>query len=74
MSAPNPGRQSPSPSRAPEKVEQPAEGKAGAAPSDTYAKEVSDQAKETTLSSNPSHPLQDAAEAKFSKEGRGPGV
>ena len=74
MSAPNAGRQSPEPERAPEKVEKPVDAKVGAAPSDTHAKEVSDEAKDSVLSSNPSHPLDEAAEAKISKEGRGPGI
>ncbi|KAI4136677.1 MAG: hypothetical protein LQ340_008121 [Diploschistes diacapsis] len=74
MSAPNAGRQSPEPEQAPEKVSQQVEGKVGAAPSDTHAQEVSDNAKENMLSSNPSHPLEGAAEAKVSKEGRGEGI
>lgn len=74
MSAPNPGRQSPDPERAPEKVEHAVEAKVGAAPSEEHAKEVSDQAKESVLSSNPTHPLEESAEAKISKEGRGQGI
>lgn len=74
MSAPNPGRQSPDPERAPEKVEKNVQGHAGAAPSETHAQEVSDKAKDTILESNPEHPLESNAEAKISKEGRGEGI
>ena len=75
MSAPNAGRQSPSPSRqAPgQQSEQPAGGQAGAAPSETHAKDQSEDVKDI-LESNPKGPLEDAAKAKISKEGRGEGI
>ena len=74
MSAPLAGRESPEPEHAPEQVEHLVEGKADTAPSETYAKEVSEQAKDTVLSSNLSHPLERWADAKNSKEGRGEGI
>ncbi|KZF22869.1 hypothetical protein L228DRAFT_138207 [Xylona heveae TC161] len=75
MSAPNAGRQSPPPERqsAAQLNEVPASGKAAAAPSAEHAKQTSEQTKEG-LSSNPTAPLDQAAEAKTSKEGRGPGI
>ena len=74
MSAPHAGRQSPPPEQAPHSVEKPADAKIGAAPSDTHAKEESEKAKDSGLSSNPEGPLEGAAEAKTSKDGRGPGI
>ena len=74
MSAPHAGRQSPSPEQAPEAVEKPADAKIGAAPSDTHAQESSEETKESGLSSNPEGPLDGTAEAKTSKDGRGPGI
>ncbi|KAL8992020.1 MAG: hypothetical protein Q9169_007438 [Polycauliona sp. 2 TL-2023] len=75
MSAPNPGRQSPPPSaQDPSQVSAPESGKAGAAPSDDHAKDVSEKAKSDdsgVLSSNPEGPLEGAAHEKVSKEGRG---
>ena len=70
MSAPNAGRQSPDPERAPGAVEKPADAKIDAAPSDTHAKEESENAKENILESNPTGPLEEQAHAKTSK---GPG-
>ncbi|MCJ1338015.1 hypothetical protein MMC09_003299 [Bachmanniomyces sp. S44760] len=72
MSAPNAGRQSPSPSRqSAAQVSEPASGKADAAPSATHAQEVSDENKSKGLESNPVGPLEVAAHEKVSKEGRG---
>ncbi|MCJ1439548.1 MAG: hypothetical protein MMC23_000027 [Stictis urceolatum] len=75
MSAPNQGRQSPEPERsAHSQVGKTADGQAGAAPSETHAQEKSEEAKDSVLSSNPEPTLGKAADAKISKEGRGPGV
>ena len=74
MSAPNQGRQSPPPEQAPHAVEKTADAKVGAAPSEEHAKESSEETKESVLESNPVGPLEDAAQAKVSKEGRGPGI
>ena len=72
MSAPNAGRQSPEPERQSEQqIKKPAEGSAGAAPSETHAQEVSDDQKQNALPSNPDGPLEHAAHEKVSKEGRG---
>ena len=72
MSAPNAGRQSPEPEKqSGAQIHKPAEGQAGAAPSETHAQEVSDDQKQNTLSSNPEGPLEAAAHEKISKEGRG---
>jgi hypothetical protein len=68
MSAPNAGRQSPEPESQSGAQQQdvPASGKtkANAAPSDDHAKDKSDEDK-SGLSSNPTHPLQKAAEEKL---------
>jgi hypothetical protein len=68
MSAPNAGRQSPDPERQPgaQLQDVPGSGKAvpNAAPSDSHAKEKSEQDK-GGLSSNPTHPLQKAADEKL---------
>ena len=74
MSAEKTGRQSPEPENAPEQVEKHTEGQIGAAPSDSYAQEESDKQKNDELPSNPTHPLEKAADAKISKDGRGPGI
>ena len=74
MSAQKTGRQSPEPDKAPEQVEKHTEGQIGAAPSDNYSQEESDKQKDTELPSNPTHPLDQAADAKISKDGRGPGI
>ena len=74
MSAPHAGRQSPSPEENPGSVQKPADAKIGAAPSDEHAKESSTDTKHNVLESNPKGPLDDAADAKISKEGRGPGI
>lgn len=74
MSAQKSGRQSPDPEDATEQVGENASGHAGTAPSDTHAKEQSDKQKENELESNPVHPLDKAADAKVSKDGRGPGI
>ncbi|KAI9719793.1 MAG: hypothetical protein M1812_003281 [Candelaria pacifica] len=70
MSAPNAGRQSPDPSKQDSKqgASLPGSGKANAAPSAEFAKEKSDDAKESVLESNPKGPLEDAAKAKVSKD------
>ncbi|KAI9799631.1 MAG: hypothetical protein M1833_003946 [Piccolia ochrophora] len=72
MSAPNAGRQSPDPERQTGAQQQdvPASGKADVA-SDTHAKDKSEDHKQNTLESNPKGPLDDAADAKISKDGRG---
>ncbi|KAL9107709.1 MAG: hypothetical protein Q9227_007424 [Pyrenula ochraceoflavens] len=69
MSAPNEGRQSPPPERqtGAQLHDPPAGGKAGAAPSETHAQEVSDKTKHEGLESNPTHPLEAAAEEKTKK-------
>ena len=72
MSAPNAGRQSPDPeNQSHGQVGAPESGKIDAAPSETHAKEASEDQKENTLESNPTGPLEDAAHEKVSKEGRG---
>ncbi|KAL8831709.1 MAG: hypothetical protein Q9191_000719 [Dirinaria sp. TL-2023a] len=67
MSAPNAGRQSPELEQQSGKqgVEAPAGGDIGAAPSETHAKEVSDDHKLNALPSNPTGPLEDAAHEKI---------
>jgi hypothetical protein len=70
MSAPNAGRQSPSPEGQTGAQQQapPASNvnDQGGAPSQDYAKESSDDTK-AALSSNPTHPLAKSAEEKTSK-------
>ena len=71
MSAPNAGRQSPEPEKqSSAQIGQPESGKIDAAPSETHAKDVSDDTK-GGLPSNPEGPLEGAAHEKVSKEGRG---
>ncbi|KAI9793217.1 MAG: hypothetical protein M1816_000638 [Peltula sp. TS41687] len=66
MSAPAQGRNSPEPSDQSDAQQQgvPASGKADAAPSDTHAKEVSDESKTVGLESNPTGPMEQAAGRK----------
>ena len=73
MSAPNQGRQSPPPEdQSHEQVGVPESGKTGdAAPSETHAKDKSEEVKHTVLESNPTGPLEQAAKEKVSKDGRG---
>ena len=72
MSAPNEGRQSPPPEQQSNaQVGAPESGKVGAAPSETHAKDASEDHKASTLSSNPEGPLEAAAQEKVSKDGRG---
>ena len=73
MSAPNPGRQSPEPEQQSDaQVSAPEDGNIGAAPSDTHAKDSSEDTKHSDdLPSNPEGPLESAAHEKVSKEGRG---
>ena len=72
MSAPNTGRQSPEPEKQSHgQVGAPESGKIDAAPSETYAKDASEDHKQNSLESNPTGPLEDAAHEKVSKEGRG---
>ena len=72
MSAPNQGRQSPEPEQQSHaQVGAPEDGKADAAPSETFAKDASEDQKTNTLSSNPEGPLEAAAKEKLSKDGRG---
>ncbi|MCJ1305907.1 hypothetical protein MMC08_008724 [Hypocenomyce scalaris] len=74
MSAPNAGRQSPEPERQSGKqTDAPASGKMDEPPKE-HAKEDSEDQKENVLSSNPEGPMEGAAHAKISKEGRGPGI
>jgi len=71
MSAPNEGRNSPEPKmNKPEQIDQMHEGHADAAPSETHSKDSSEATKEG-LESNPTGPLEGAAHAKVSKDGRG---
>jgi hypothetical protein len=64
------GRQSPSPSRAPEQVSHKDDGKVNAAPSDTHSKDSSEESKHTgALESNPKGPLEDEAAKKTMKGG-----
>ena len=71
MSAPNAGRQSPEPEKqSNSQVGAPESGKIDAAPSETYAKDASEDHKQNALESNPTGPLEDAAHEKVSKEGR----
>ncbi|KAL8737758.1 MAG: hypothetical protein Q9181_001386, partial [Wetmoreana brouardii] len=59
MSAPKAGRQSPDPERQTDaQINKPEDGKIGAAPSETHAKDKSEDAKESVLSSNPEGPLE----------------
>ena len=51
-----------------------ASGNIDAAPSAEHAKDASEDAKESVLSSNPEGPLETAAHDKVSKKGRGPGI
>lgn len=72
MSAPNPGRQSPDPSKQSNaQTGAPESGQIDAAPSKDHAKDASEDQKQNTLSSNPVGPMEDAAHEKVSKEGRG---
>ena len=72
MSAPKAGRQSPEPEKqSHQQIGAPESGQADAAPSDTHAKDVSEDVKQNTLPSNPEGPLEGAAHEKTSKEGRG---
>ena len=73
MSAPNAGRQSPEPERqSGAQVGAPEDGKIDAAPSDTHAKDSSEDTKHSDdLPSNPEGPLEGAAHEKVTKEGRG---
>ncbi|KAI4234181.1 MAG: hypothetical protein L6R40_006840 [Gallowayella cf. fulva] len=68
MSAPNAGRQSPPPSQQPDsKIGAAGSGNIDAAPSDTHAKDKSEEAKSDggVLSSNPEGPLEGAAHEKI---------
>jgi hypothetical protein len=70
MSAPNQGRQSPDPeNQSSAQKDTPASGQVDAAPSDTHAKDKSEEAKSDggVLESNHVHPLKEAAEAKLKK-------
>ncbi|KAF2791925.1 hypothetical protein K505DRAFT_326513 [Melanomma pulvis-pyrius CBS 109.77] len=70
MSAPNPGRQSPDPENQSESQQGTTANepnKQGGAPSLDHAKEASDEQK-SKLSSNPIHPLAEAAAEKTSKK------
>ena len=72
MSAPNPGRQSPEPEKlSDEKIGAPESGKIGAGKTETGSKDESTDTKENVLESNPVGPMEGAAHAKVSKEGRG---
>lgn len=73
MSAPKAGRQSPEPEKQfNSQVGAPEDGKVDAAPSDTHAKDASEDAKHgDSLPSNPEGPMEGAAHEKVSKEGRG---
>ncbi|KAL9639852.1 MAG: hypothetical protein Q9164_000672 [Protoblastenia rupestris] len=72
MSAPKAGRQSPEPEQQSNKqVGVPESGQVDAAPTETHAKDASEDSKHNTLSSNPEGPLEGAAHEKVSKEGRG---
>ncbi|KAL9099035.1 MAG: hypothetical protein Q9163_005411 [Psora crenata] len=65
MSAPKAGRQSPEPEKqTEEQVAAPESGQIGAAPSETHAKDASEDSKANTLSSNPEGPLEGAAHEK----------
>lgn len=72
MSAPNPGRQSPEPEKQSDaQVGAPQDGKIDAGPSETHSKDESEEYKHEGLSSNPKGPMEDAANEKVSKDGRG---
>lgn len=72
MSAPKAGRQSPDPDKQSGKQKDEAgSGDIGAAPSETHAKDVSEDTKLNILDSNPTGPMEGAAHEKVSKEGRG---
>lgn len=70
MSAPNAGRQSPDPERQTGAQQQDATGSGkaapNAAPSDDFSKDKSEENK-SSLDSNPTHPLEQAAKDKVSK-------
>lgn len=73
MSAPNQGRQSPDPeNQAPKQAtaQQANPNQQGAAPSQDHAKDKSEQQKSEGLSSNPTGPMDHAAEEK-TKKGQG---
>ncbi|MCJ1310768.1 hypothetical protein MMC25_004435 [Agyrium rufum] len=68
MSAPHPGRQSPDPeTQSDAQIGKVAGGQADAAPSDTHAKDSSEDTKESVLESNPKGVLEDLAHKKVSK-------
>ncbi|MCJ1415288.1 hypothetical protein MMC32_001620 [Xylographa parallela] len=70
------GRQSPEPENAPKQVQSTTEhagddqAKVGGAPSETHSKDTSEETK-NSLPSNPTSAIDDAAEEKVSKDGRG---
>lgn len=78
MSAPNAGRQSPDPENQTDNQQgKTAGGQVDAAPSSTHAADESNKTKESSsvLTSNPTDgPMEGVAEAKSSKDGRGPGI
>ena len=72
MSAPNQGRQSPEPEQQSHaQAGAPEDGKIDAAPSETYAKDTSEDLKQNTLPSNPEGPMEAKAHESVSKDGRG---
>ena len=72
MSAPNAGRQSPDPEKQSQsQVGAPESGQIDAAPSETHAKDASEDQKENKLESNPVGPMEGAAQEKLTKDGRG---
>ena len=72
MSAPKAGRQSPEPEKqSHEQVGTVEGGQINAAPSETHAKDTSEDTKHNVLESNPVGPMEGAAHEKVSKEGRG---
>ena len=71
MSVPNEGRNSPDPENQSDAQKSAGgDGSIGAAPSETHAKDKSEEVK-NELESNPKGPLDDAAKAKTGKDGRG---
>ncbi|KAI9827865.1 MAG: hypothetical protein M1832_004354 [Thelocarpon impressellum] len=76
MSAPNPGRQSPSPSRqsGAQQQDAPSSGKTSTDPSsklDERSKEQSEATKAGGLESNPEGPMEGKADVATGKDGRG---
>lgn len=73
MSAPNAGRQSPEPETQSESQVGAPTGTSGADPQGQGGEKGSEEEAGSGLESNPTHPLEESAKAKTTKEGRGEG-